>query len=204
MFTGIITDVGRVAAIERWGDTRFAIATAWDTDTIDIGASISHSGVCLTVVEKRPGGWDVEVSAETLSKTTIGAWAVGTEVNLERSLKLGDEIGGHLVYGHVDGPGTLVELYPEGDSLRMLFAVPADLAPFIASKGSIAIDGVSLTVNEVYDDASGGCRFGINIIPHTRSCTTFRTFDAGRRVNLEIDMLARYTARLLHVRAGPS
>jgi riboflavin synthase len=201
MFTGIITDVGRVTAIERRGDTRFSIESAWDVAPIEIGASVSHSGVCLTVVEKHARGWDVEVSGETLSKTTIGGWAVGTEVNLERSLKLGDEIGGHLVYGHVDGPGTLVELHPEGDSLRMLFAAPADLAPFIASKGSIAIDGVSLTVNEVYDDVSGGCRFGINIIPHTRSCTTFRTFDAGRRVNLEIDMLARYTARLMQARA---
>jgi riboflavin synthase len=204
MFSGIITDVGRVAAIERRGDTRYIIETAFDTATIDIGASIAHNGVCLTVVEKDPGPgpgrYAVEVSAETLLRSTLGGWAVGTEINLERSLKLGDEIGGHLVYGHVDGVGTVAGRKPEGDSVRFTIEAPSALGDYIASKGSIAIEGVSLTVNEVEDTPSGACRFGVNIIPHTQSCTTFRSLSTARRVNLEIDMLARYTARLLRDR----
>ena len=205
MFSGIITDVGRVAAIERRGDTRYTIETAFDTATIDIGASVAHSGVCLTVIEKGPGPgrYAVEVSAETLSRSTLGDWVVGTEINLERSLKLGDEIGGHLVYGHVDGVGTIVDRRPEGDSVRFTIEAPSALADYIASKGSIAIEGVSLTVNEVEDTLSGACRFGVNIIPHTQSCTTFRSLSTDRRVNLEIDMLARYTARLLRDRKTP-
>lgn len=192
MFTGIITDVGRVAAVERRGDTRFTMATAFDMDAVAIGASIACNGVCLTVVEKGPGRFLVDVSAETLSKTTLGAWVAGTPVNLERSLRLGDELGGHLVYGHVDGVGEVVSVRPEGDSTRWTFRAPDALARFIAPKGSIAIDGVSLTVNEVE-----GALFGVNIIPHTRDNTTFGTLRAGDRVNLEADMLARYVARLV-------
>jgi riboflavin synthase len=197
MFTGIITDLGRVAAIERRGDTRFTIETAWDTDEIPVGASIAHSGVCLTVVDRAPGRWAIEASGETLSKTTLGDWQVGSEVNLERSLKLGDELGGHLVFGHVDGIATVVERRPEGDSVRFVFQAPEHLASMIAPKGSIALDGVSLTVNEVE-----GARFGVNIIPHTQSCTTFRSLQPGGRVNLEVDMLARYVARAVAATCG--
>lgn len=197
MFTGIITDLGRVAAIERRGDSRFTIETAWDTDEIPVGASIAHSGVCLTVVDTAPGRWAIEVSAETLSKTTLGDWQVGSEVNLERSLKLGDELGGHLVFGHVDGIATVVDRWPEGDSVRFVFRAPDHLAPMIAPKGSIALDGVSLTVNEV-----DGSRFGVNIIPHTQSCTTFRSLQPVARANLEVDMLARYVARAVAAMRG--
>lgn len=196
MFTGLITDVGRVAAVERCGDTRFTIATAFDMDTVDLGASIACNGVCLTVVEKDRGRFVIDASAETLSKTTLAAWMEGTPVNLERSLRLGDELGGHLVYGHVDGVGEVVAVRPEGDSTRWTFRAPDALARFIAPKGSIAVDGVSLTVNEV-----DGATFGVNIIPHTRARTTFGSLREGDRVNLEVDMLARYVARL--VSAGP-
>ncbi len=196
MFTGIITDIGRVAAVEQAGDTRISIETAYDTAGIEIGASICHSGVCLTVTDTEAGRYGVTVSAETLSKTTLGGWAVGTEVNLERSMRLGDEIGGHLVYGHVDGLATVVECRPDGDSLRLDFAVPADLGRYVAPKGSVALDGVSLTVNAVMDNADGNTHFGVNIIPHTRRCTTLHQLRAGHRVNFEADMLARYVARL--------
>jgi riboflavin synthase len=192
MFTGIITDVGRVAAVERRGDIRFAIETRFDMGSVDLGASIACNGVCLTVVEKKPGLFWVDVSAETVSKTTCGAWAEGTKLNLERSLKLGDELGGHLVYGHVDGVITVAEVRPEGDSQRWTFQVPAGLSRFIAPKGSVALDGVSLTVNEVEGD-----RFGVNIIPHTQERTTFHALKEGDRMNLEVDMLARYVARLV-------
>ena len=191
MFTGIITDVGRVRAVERQGDTRFTIETAFDTETVPIGASIANNGVCLTVVEKGPGWFAVQASAETLSKTTLGGWAEGTRINLERALKVGDELGGHIVSGHVDGVASVVDVRPDGESRRITFEVPASLAKYIASKGSVALDGVSLTVNEV-----DGARFGVNIIPHTQDATTFGTLKAGDRVNLEIDMLARYVARL--------
>ena len=196
MFSGIVTDIGRVAAMEQDGDTRLVIETAYDTATIEIGASIAHSGICLTVTDIEPGRYGVSVSAETLSKTTLGEWEVGTPVNLERSMRIGDEIGGHLVYGHVDGLATVVDCRPEGDSLRFFFSVPADLGRFVAAKGSVALDGVSLTVNEVMDIADGNTHFGVNIIPHTRQCTTFHRLKAGHRVNFEADMLARYVARL--------
>ncbi|WP_114856860.1 riboflavin synthase [Azospirillum brasilense] len=191
MFTGIITDVGRVRAVERQGDTRFTVETVFAMETVPIGASIANNGVCLTVVEKGPGWFAVQASAETLSKTTLGGWAEGTRVNLERALKVGDELGGHIVSGHVDGVATVVDVRPDGESKRFTFEAPAALAKYIASKGSVALDGVSLTVNEV-----DGARFGVNIIPHTQDATTFGALKAGDRVNLEIDMLARYVARL--------
>lgn len=192
MFTGIITDIGRVRAVERQGDTRFTIGTAFAMETVPIGASIACNGVCLTVVEKGEGWFAVQASAETLSKTTLGDWAEGTPINLERSLKLGDELGGHLVYGHVDGVATVAEVRPDGDSLRLTFQAPDALARYVAPKGSVALDGVSLTVNEV-----DGARFGINIIPHTQTATTFGNLRPGDRVNMEADMLARYVARLV-------
>ncbi|MFD1627567.1 riboflavin synthase [Azospirillum griseum] len=191
MFTGIITDIGRVQAVDRQGDTRFTIATGYDTDTIAIGASVAHNGVCLTVIEKGPGWYVVQASGETLAKTTLGAWQPDTRINLERALKVGDELGGHIVSGHVDGVGRLVDQRPDGESLRLTFEAPAALARYIASKGSVAVDGVSLTVNEVQ-----GNRFGVNIIPHTQTATTFGGLRVGDAVNLEIDMLARYVARL--------
>lgn len=192
MFTGIITDVGRVRSVEQRGDTRFVFETAYDTDAIDIGASIACSGACLTVVEKGPGWFAVDASAETLSKTTLGGWTAGHAVNFERALKMGGELGGHLVSGHVDGVAEVVEKTPDGDSVRFVFAVPADLAPFIAAKGSVALDGISLTVNAVDD-----LRFAINIIPHTAENTSFGQLEVGAPVNLEIDLLARYVQRLL-------
>ncbi|MDE1147909.1 MAG: riboflavin synthase [Azospirillaceae bacterium] len=195
MFTGIITDVGQVTAVERRGDTRFTIATRFDLETVAIGASIACNGVCLTVVEKGAGTFTVDVSAETHSKTTTGTWQAGTPLNLERSLRLGDELGGHLVYGHVDGVIRVVDVQPDGDSQRWWFEAPADLARFIAPKGSVALNGVSLTVNAV-----DGVRFGINIIPHTQEKTTFSQLAAGGVVNLEVDMLARYVARLVETK----
>ena len=194
MFTGIITDVGRVRQVEKRGDTRFVITTAFDTAGIEIGASIACSGACLTVVERGEGWFAVDVSAETLAHTTLGDWQVGSAVNLERSLRLGDELGGHIVTGHVDATAEIVSLEPEGDSLRYVFRAPAEFKRYVASKGSVALDGVSLTVNEVEDDC-----FGINIIPHTQSQTTFGEAQPGARVNLEIDVLARYVARLIEV-----
>ncbi|HYG88291.1 MAG TPA: riboflavin synthase [Azospirillum sp.] len=192
MFTGIITDVGRVRAIERQGDTRFTIETAFDMETVPIGASIANNGVCLTVVEKGPGWFAVQASGETLSKTTLGGWREGTRVNLERAMRLGDELGGHIVSGHVDGVATVVDVRPDGESVRLTFETPPGLAKYVASKGSVALDGVSLTVNEV-----NGARFDVNIIPHTQVATTFGDLKPGDRVNMEIDMLARYVARLV-------
>jgi riboflavin synthase len=192
MFTGIITDVGRVRAVVPSGDTRFVIATSYDTAEIALGASIACAGVCLTVVDKAAGWFAVQASAETLSRTTLGAWREGTSVNLERALRLGDELGGHVVSGHVDAVAEIVERRPDRDSLRFVFEMPAAYERAVASKGSVALDGVSLTVNEV-----DGRRFGVNIIPHTQAKTTFGAARAGDRVNLEIDMLARYVARLL-------
>jgi len=192
MFTGIITDLGRVRAIAQGALTRLEIATKYPAESIAIGASIACSGACLSVVERGPGWFAVEVSAETLSKTTLGSWRVGTAVNLERPLKLGDELGGHLVLGHVDGVGTVVERREESGSVRLTLEAPADLARFIASKGSVAIDGVSMTVNEV-----SGRRFGVNVIPITQRETSLGGLAAGAAVNLEIDMLARYVGRLL-------
>ena len=195
MFTGIITDIGRIRAIEQRGDTRLTVETAYDTGSIDLGASVSHSGACLTVVDKGPGWFAVEASAETLARTTLGDWQEGTRINLERAMKVGDELGGHIVSGHVDGIGQVVSRTPEGDSVRFVFEVPANLARFIAEKGSVALDGVSLTVNEV-----DGNRFGVNLIAHTLAHTTFGASDPGTRVNVEIDMLARYVARLTEMR----
>ncbi|WGM31054.1 riboflavin synthase [Brevundimonas sp. NIBR11] len=191
MFTGIITDVGRVRSVAQTErDRRYEVETAWDVSDIDLGASISHAGVCLTVVEKGDGWFAVEVSGETLDKTTLGSWAAGTPVNLERATRVGDELGGHIVSGHVDGLGTVVSITPEGGSHRIAIEAPAPLHRFIAAKGSITVDGVSLTVNSV-----DGQRFGLNIIPHTWEATTLGALKVGDPVNLEIDMLARYLAR---------
>jgi riboflavin synthase len=191
MFTGIITDVGRVRAVRDTNrDRRFEIETAFDLSTVDIGASISHAGVCLTVVEKGDGWFAVEVSGETLAMSTLGDWTEGRPVNLERAARLGDELGGHIVSGHVDGVGEVVSVESEGGSHRVRIRVPAPLHRFIAPKGSITVEGVSLTVNEVEDDV-----FGVNLIPHTWEVTTLGGLAPGARVNLEIDMLARYLAR---------
>jgi riboflavin synthase len=195
MFTGIIMDMGRVRSIAPGGDTRMEIETALELGSIALGASMACSGPCLTVVEKGPGWFAVTVSAETLSRTTLGAWKPGTRVNLERALRLGDELGGHLVTGHIDGIATLLEDRPEGDSRRWLLEAPPELAQFVASKGSVALDGVSLTVNEVE-----GNRFGVNLIPHTLTHTTLDAMRAGARLNLEIDLLARYLQRLVDSR----
>ena len=191
MFTGIITDIGKVQRIERSGDTRFVIATRYDMDTVEIGASIACSGPCLTVVDKGAGWFAVDASAETLSKTTLGQWAVDGHINLERALKVGDELGGHIVTGHIDGCAEILSRRPEGDSVRFVFKVPAALSRYIAPKGGIALDGISLTVNEVEGDT-----FGVNVIPHTRKMTTLGGLQPGARVNLEIDILARYVGRL--------
>lgn len=191
MFTGIVTDIGTVTAREARGDTRFRIRTAYDTASIAIGASIACSGVCLTVVQKGEDWFTVDVSAETLSRTGLGNWREGSRINLERSLRVGDELGGHIVSGHVDGVGEVTMVKPEGDSLRIEIRAPDALAAFIAEKGSITVDGVSLTVNSVE-----GARFGVNLIPHTQQVTTLGSLKAGDRVNLEIDTLARYVARL--------
>jgi riboflavin synthase len=195
MFTGIITDLGQVRHIEKRGDTHVVIATKYDTAEVDIGASIACSGICMTVVDK--GGskdrwFAVTASGETLSKTTLGSWKAGDSVNLERPLRVGDELGGHIVTGHVDGVAEIAQVDPEGESVRIGFKVPAALSRFIAPKGSVTLHGVSLTVNDV-----DGPRFGVNIIPHTLKVTTFGRAKPGRRVNLEIDVLARYVARLV-------
>lgn len=191
MFTGIVTDIGRVREVrETDRDRRYEIETAWNTDGIDLGASISHAGCCLTVTEKGPDWFAVEVSNETLSKTTLGAWKTGDGVNLERAAKLGDEMGGHVVSGHVDGLGRVISITPEGGSHRIEVEAPAPLHRYIAAKGSITVDGVSLTVNAVE-----GQVFSLNIIPHTWDVTTLGRLKVGDPVNLEIDMLARYLAR---------
>lgn len=192
MFTGIITDVGRVVAIERLGDTRFTLSTRFVLADIPIGASIACNGVCLTVIALGEGTFSVQASAETLSKTTLGGWETGTAVNLERALRLGDELGGHLVSGHVDGVARVVAIRPENESKRFTFEAPPELARFVAPKGSVALDGVSLTINEV-----DGRQFGINIIPHTQIASTFGLLREGDGVNMEIDLLARYVARLM-------
>ena len=199
MFTGIITDVGRVALLRRSGGQddalELTIATAYDCRGIELGASIACSGVCLTAVAVEAGAFTVQASAETLSRSTLGGWREGTSVNLERALKAGDELCGHIVSGHVDGVGRVVDRRPEGDSVRFSFEMPEDLAPYVASKGSIAVDGISLTVNEV-----GRTSFGVNIIPYTLAHTNLGDAVPGQRVNLEIDPLARYVARLLAIR----
>jgi riboflavin synthase len=200
MFTGIITDVGRVRRLRRAagseGGIDLTIATAYNTAEIALGASIACSGVCLTVVALEPGAFVVQASAETLACSTLGDWAEGSPVNLERALRVGDELGGHIVSGHVDGVARLLDRRPEGDSVRFVIAAPAPLMPYLASKGSVALDGVSLTVNEVADD-----RFGVNLIPFTLAHTSFGDARPGQRFNLEIDPIARYVARLLGTRS---
>ncbi len=196
MFTGIVTDIGTIAKVEARGDTRARINTSYDMQTVDIGASIACDGCCLTVVAKGLEGaqnwFDVDYSAETLSKTNLGDWTTGSPINLERALRLGDELGGHLVSGHVDGVAKVISLEVEGDSTRILFDAPDDLARFIAPKGSIVLNGTSLTVNEV-----DGTRFGVNLIPHTKAVTNWGDTKEGDLINLEIDTLARYVARLV-------
>lgn len=191
MFTGIVTDIGRVRKVAQTArDRRYEIETAWDAAGIDLGASVSHAGCCLTVVETGPGWFVVEVSGETLARTTLGDWTEGAQVNLERAARLGDEMGGHIVSGHVDGVGVAVSVEAVGGSRRIVFEAPEPLHRFIAPKGSITVDGVSLTVNAV-----DGRRFEVNVIPHTLGHTTLGALKSGARVNLEIDMLARYLAR---------
>lgn len=191
MFTGIITDIGTLIARETRGDVHFRVRTEYNTASIAIGASIACSGVCLTVVQKGPDWFAVDVSAETISRTVLADWKEGSRINLERSLKVGDELGGHIVSGHVDGVAEVVDTAREGESLRVLFRAPDALAPFIAEKGSITIDGASLTVNSVE-----GATFGVNLIPHTQDVTTLGALKTGDHVNVEIDTLARYVARL--------
>lgn len=196
MFTGIITDIGEVLDLAQRDDLRARIGCSYDPQGIDIGASIACDGVCLTVVERGLGadgrGWfDVDISAESVARTTIGDWTIGRRINLERALRVGDELGGHIVSGHVDGVARILSIRPEGGSMRFTFEAPEDLAPFIAPKGSVALNGTSLTVNEV-----AGARFGVNIIPHTAQATTWGAAREGERVNLEVDTLARYVARL--------
>lgn len=193
MFTGIITDIGTVTRVDDTrGDKRFDITTQWDMTDVPMGASIACSGCCLTVVAKTQNSFTVDVSAESLSKTNLGQWVVGSRINLESSLKFGDELGGHLVSGHVDGLAILEDISLDGDSHRLKIRAPAHLKQFVAPKGSIALDGISLTVNEVEDDV-----FGINIIPHTWDVTTMGQRKIGDHINMEVDMLARYVARIL-------
>ena len=191
MFTGIVTDLGTIVSLDQQGDLRARIQTGYDTAGIDMGASIASDGVCLTVVDLGPSWYDVQISAETVNMTNVGAWTVGKRVNLERALKVGDELGGHIVSGHVDGVAEVISIVDEGDSTRVQMRAPDDLARFIASKGSVALNGTSLTVNEVQ-----GNIFGINFIPHTKEVTTWGDVALGDAVNLEIDTLARYVARL--------
>ena len=200
MFTGIITDIGTIRSREDRGDTRLVIGTVYDTDTIDLGASIACSGACLTVVDKGRDGdghwFAIDASGETLARTAAGMWDAGRRLNLERALKIGDELGGHIVTGHVDAVGTIVSVTPVGDSIGVTVSAPAELAPHIAAKGSITVDGISLTVNDVTDQPDGTAHFTLNIIPHTQEMTTLNEAAAGRPVNLEIDILARYLARM--------
>jgi len=192
MFTGIITDLGRVKSLVKEGDTRFEFTTSYALETVDLGASIACNGACMTVVEKGPDWFAITASQESLDKTTMATWAVGDAINLERACKVGDELGGHIVSGHVDALAEVISIIPEGDSHRFTFKVPHAFKNYVASKGSVTLNGVSLTVNEVNDDT-----FGVNIIPHTMSETNLGQLTAGDFVNFEIDMLARYVARLL-------
>ena len=200
MFTGIVSDIGTIASVGTRGDTRIVVETAYDTATVDLGASIACSGVCLTVVDKGPNWFAVDVSGETISRTATDQWTQGRPLNLERAMKLGEELGGHIVTGHVDGVAEVLEVEPDGDSLRIGFAVPAAIAPFLAPKGSITVDGVSLTVNSVADHGDV-THFAVNIIPHTQGATTLGALAPGRSVNIEIDVLARYLQRMEHYRA---
>ncbi len=201
MFTGIITDIGTIASVELRGDTRLIINTAFDMTRVDLGASIACSGVCLTVIDKGDGWFAVDVSGESIARTAADQWTQGRRLNLERAMKLGDELGGHIVTGHVDGVGEVVGVCADGDSRKIGFSVPATLAPFLAPKGSVTIDGVSLTVNEVNDQPDGTTHFAINLIPHTQAVTTLGALAAGQQVNIEIDVLARYLQRMEAYRA---
>lgn len=194
MFTGIIQDIGTIAALERKGDLTFTVETRLPTDDVRLGASIACNGICLTVIDSGPGFFKVQLSAETLDKTTAGAWDKGTRINLERALRLGDELGGHIVSGHVDGVAVVTGRRTENESVRYVFRVPAAFAKYFAPKGSVALDGVSLTVNEVEGD-----EFGVNIIPHTQKMTTLGDCHPGDKVNLEVDTMARYVARMMQV-----
>jgi len=205
MFTGIVTDIGTIERVEALADTRVVIGTRYDTSTIDLGASISCSGVCLTVIDKSAGGegpnwFAVDVSGETISRTAQGQWTSGRRLNLERALRLGEELGGHIVTGHVDGIGEIASVVEEGGSHRVRIKAGPEIAPFVAPKGSVTLDGVSLTVNEV-EDTPSGVIFGVNIIPHTAAVTTFGSLAAGDPINIEIDVLARYLQRMEHYRA---
>ncbi|MBU6251861.1 MAG: riboflavin synthase [Alphaproteobacteria bacterium] len=196
MFTGIITDIGTITQVDQRGDLRLVIRCGYDMAGVDLGASIACSGVCLTVVDKGADWFAIDASAETISKTAAGMWTQGRRLNLERALKIGDELGGHIVTGHVDGVGTVASITPEGDSHRVMITVGAGIAPFIAAKGSVTVDGVSLTVNSVADNADGSATFGLNIIPHTWTVTALGDLAIGQAVNIEIDVLARYLARM--------
>jgi riboflavin synthase len=204
MFTGIVTAIGQIREVRQTGDLRAVITCPWDPAGIAIGASIACSGVCLTVVDRggTPGdAWfAVDVSGETVSCSVPGRWALDSKVNLEPAMKLGDELGGHIVTGHVDGVGEVLSVEPQGDSWRITFAIAKDLAPYLAAKGSITVDGVSLTVNQVTDQPDGTCHFTVNIIPHTWEVTTLGSLQSGSRVNLEIDVLARYLQRMQNLR----
>jgi riboflavin synthase len=201
MFTGIVTDVGTVRRVEQRGDLRLEIATGYDTATIDLGASIACSGVCLTVVDKGEDWFAIDVSGETVSRTAHGTWSEGARLNLERSLRLGDELGGHIVTGHVDAVAEVIGICPEGDSVRIGVKVPRELSPMIAQKGSVALDGVSLTVNDVRDAEDGSTQFSVNVIPHTAQATTLGEIAVGRQLNVEVDVFARYIDRMLAARA---
>ena len=196
MFTGIVTDVGTVRSVEQRGDLRLVIGTAYDMDTVDIGASIACSGACLTVVDKGDDWFAVDVSGETVSKSAADHWREGAKLNLERALRLGDELGGHIVTGHVDAVAEVVDTQADGDSMRVEVGLPRDLAPMIAPKGSVTLDGVSLTVNDVRENS-----FSVNIIPHTAQHTTLGTLKADQQLNVEVDVLARYIDRMLAARA---
>ena len=201
MFTGIITDIGIIRSAEQRGDLRLVIECGYDMDTVALGASIACSGACLTVVDKGPGWFAVDVSRETVSRTAVGLWQESARLNLERALRLGDELGGHLVTGHVDGLGEIIGLCPEGDSTRVGIAVARELGSALAVKGSVTLDGVSLTVNEVRDEGER-THFAVNLIPHTAEHTTLGDLHLGRQLNVEIDVLARYLQRMMESRSG--
>jgi len=201
MFTGIVTDVGTVRSAEQRADLRLTIACGYDMGSVDLGASIACSGVCLTVVDKGGDWFAVDVSAETLSRTAQGLWREGARLNLERPLRVGDELGGHFVTGHVDCVGEIVEVRPEGGSSRIEIAVSRDYAPLIAAKGAVTLDGVSLTVNDVGQADNGRTRFSVNIIPHTAACTSFKDLATSQQLNVEVDVLARYIDRMIAARS---
>lgn len=202
MFTGIVSDIGKISTVEERGDLRVKISCGYDMGSVDIGASIACSGACLTVVDKGEDWFAVDISAESISKTAAGMWTEGRRLNLERALKVGDELGGHIVTGHVDAVGTVVSLESEGDSRPIRIQAPESIAAYLAPKGSVTVDGVSLTVNTVEDQGDGSTIFGLNIIPHTAKVTTFADLAQGSEVNLEIDILARYLSRMERVRSA--